>query len=112
MADIYNTSTRLKEALKLRNLTPAELARRSGVDKSAICKYMQGKIHPKSDSLMKLADALMVSPAWLLGVDDTQPKKVNSNTYLADAGIDLSVLTKANRNKLIGYYQGLVDSQK
>lgn len=112
MADIYNTSARLKEALVLRDITPAELARRSGVGRSAICKYMQGKIHPKSDNLMKLADALMVSSAWLLGVDDTQPKKVNNNTYLADAGIDLRVLTRANRNKLIGYYHGLVDSQK
>lgn len=112
MDTLYNISDRLKEALALRNITQAELSRKSGVDKSAICKYMKGDIKPKSESLVAIANALGVTPVWLLGLDDTEPPKIYHSSDLDDAGIDLSVLTKANRNRLIGYYHGLVDSQK
>ena len=112
MDNFYRVNERLKEALELRNMTPAELSRRSNVDKGAICKYMQGKTKPKSEALIALSNALHVSPIWLLGLDDTEQPKITPTTDLEDAGIDISILTKNNRNKLIGYYQALVDSQK
>ena len=36
MDNFYRVNERLKEALELRNMTPAELSRRSNVDKGAI----------------------------------------------------------------------------
>ena len=50
-------------------MTPAELARRSGVDKGSISRYLSGKFEPKQSAVHSMAKALNVSPAWLLGYD-------------------------------------------
>lgn len=64
-----NIKDRLSEALKARNMTPAELARRSGVDKGSISRYLSGKFEPKQSAVLSMAKALNVSPSWLLGYD-------------------------------------------
>ena len=60
---------RLNEALKAHNMTPAELARRSGVDKGSISRYLSGKFEPKQSAVHSMAKALNVSPSWLLGYE-------------------------------------------
>lgn len=64
-----NIKDRLTEALNDHNMTPAELARRSGVDKGSISRYLSGKFEPKQSAVHSMAKALNVSPAWLLGYD-------------------------------------------
>jgi transcriptional regulator with XRE-family HTH domain len=64
---IATTSERLVEAMRKKNLTQAELSRRTGIDKSSICLYIKGNYSPKGDKLYKLSLALDVSPAWLSG---------------------------------------------
>lgn len=64
-----NIKDRLSEALKAHNMTPAELARRSGVDKGSISRYLSGKFEPKQSAVLSMAKALNVSPSWLLGYD-------------------------------------------
>lgn len=58
---------RLKEALALSDMTQAELCRSTGISKTAISQYLTGKYLPKQDRLEKLAKALNVSEAWLMG---------------------------------------------
>lgn len=60
---------RLADALKLRDMTAAELSRRSGIDKSSISRYLKGTHSPNSETLLAISSVLKVSPAWLLGVD-------------------------------------------
>lgn len=48
MEDIKN---RLREALELRGMMPVELAKRSGVSKGAISKYLKGTIKPKQGAI-------------------------------------------------------------
>jgi transcriptional regulator with XRE-family HTH domain len=60
---------RLKEALQLRQLRAVDLVEKAGVPKSAISFYLAGKSKPKADRLYKIAQALDVSEAWLLGYD-------------------------------------------
>lgn len=60
---------RLKEALKLRSFSISELARRSGVDKASISRYLSGAFTPKQNAIGAMAEALNVNPAWLLGYD-------------------------------------------
>lgn len=64
---VASTSDRLKEAITLRNIKQSELARITGIDKSSISLYINGRYSPKGDKLYKLASALGVSPAWLSG---------------------------------------------
>lgn len=60
-------STRLREALTVRGMKAAELCEKTGVPKGAISYYLAGKSQPKADRLYKIAAALDVSEAWLLG---------------------------------------------
>ena len=60
---------RLREALDDRSMKPIELAELTDVPKSMISYYLSGKSVPKADRVYKMAQALGVSEAWLLGYD-------------------------------------------
>lgn len=62
-------SSRLKEALAIRNMKPIELSNKSGIDKGSISLYLNGKYTPKSKKIYKMAEVLNVNPSWLLGYD-------------------------------------------
>lgn len=58
---------RLKQALELRKMRAVDLTEVADVPKSAVSFYLAGKSKPKADRLYKIAQALDVSEAWLLG---------------------------------------------
>lgn len=60
---------RLSEAMETRDITAAELSRKSGVTKSQLSHYLSGHYEAKTTILHKLAEALNVSEAWLSGID-------------------------------------------
>ncbi|MBR5865739.1 MAG: helix-turn-helix transcriptional regulator [Alistipes sp.] len=60
---------RLKEALDLREMRPADLCRKTGIPKNTLSNYMKGNTKPKADRVYQIAAALDVSEAWLLGYD-------------------------------------------
>ena len=62
-------SKRLRTALILSGKTQADLSRETGIDTSAISRYLKGTYAPKSTALYKLALALDVSDMWLAGYD-------------------------------------------
>lgn len=62
-------SQRLRTALALSGKTQADLSRETGIDASAISRYLKGTYSPKSTALYKLALALDVSDMWLAGYD-------------------------------------------
>ena len=69
MKDLYIIKNRLNEALKMRDMTPQQLADRSGLYFTSIYRYLHGDRIPKTDSIEKMATALNVSPSWLIGYD-------------------------------------------
>ena len=56
---------RLRETRLRLGLTIVELAKKSGVDPSAISRIERGLRKPKAETLRKLADALGVPLDWL-----------------------------------------------
>ena len=62
-----STSERLKEAMHIRQLKQADLARITGLAKGGISNYVTGRYEPKSDVINKLAKALNCSEMWLWG---------------------------------------------
>ena len=48
-------------------MTTEELGRKIGVQRSAITKYEKGRVDMNIGRLFKIAHALNVSPAWLIG---------------------------------------------
>ena len=60
---------RLDEAMRIRDISAAELSRISKVNEGAISRYRAGKYKASQRSLDKLARALNVSIPWLMGAD-------------------------------------------
>ena len=76
-----STADRLRQALEDADMKQIELSRRSGLDRSAINRYLSGQYEPKQDAIHKMAKVLNVSEMWLWGCDvpkeRTQAQKKN-----------------------------------
>lgn len=67
---------RLEEALKLRDMKPAELARASGVTEGAISQYRKGAYNATQRNLEKIARVLRVPIPWLMGATDSMTVEI------------------------------------
>lgn len=105
MDNIYIIKDRLNEALKLRKMTAAELAKLTGLNKSSVSRYLSGSSIPRSLAIGKMAQALHVSPAWVLGYS------VPMEAEEVKPVMDVNKLSKENYARLMAYYQALIDSQ-
>ena len=65
----FTFATRLKEALAIKGTKQIELSRTTKIDRGTINNYLNGKYEPKQDKLIVIAEALDVSPVWLMGYD-------------------------------------------
>lgn len=61
---------RLEEALSLRNISPAELSKLTGIGEGAISQYRKGAYKASQRNLEKIATALRVPIPWLMGISD------------------------------------------
>lgn len=60
---------RIEKALTIRNMKQSELCKLADVPKSSLCLYLKGAYAPKQDRILKMANVLNVSEAWLMGYD-------------------------------------------
>lgn len=63
------SAKRLKEAMNDRGISQIELSRLSGVGKSAISHYINGRYCPHNKNAVLIANVLNVNPTWLMGFD-------------------------------------------
>lgn len=105
MDNLYIIKDRLNAAMKLRGLNITELAELCGLNKSTVSRYLTGAVIPRSPAIGKMAQALHVSPAWVLGYSVPMEEEKVETT------LDVYKLNKTNRERLMAYYQALLDSQ-
>lgn len=105
LENFYIIKDRLNEAMRLRGLNLSELAELSGLNKSSVSRYLNGKMVPRTPQISKMATALGVSPTWVLGYNVTMDGEEIKE-------IDTSKLSDRNKEKLFVYYQALIDSQE
>lgn len=67
MADTFRN--RLIEAMRIRGIKATDLAEKARLSKAQISQYVNGVYEAKQYALWKLAVALDVSEAWLMGYD-------------------------------------------
>ena len=68
-----NIIARIKMLMAAKEISQAELVRRTGIRASSVSDWLSGKYTPKQDKIDLVAAALGVSPAWLMyGKDDTE----------------------------------------
>ena len=70
-----STANRIKQALHLRNMRQADLVNLTGIGKSSISTYISGEYEPTQKNIYKIAKALDVSEAWLMGLDVPMERK-------------------------------------
>lgn len=75
---------RLQYALDIRNMKQAELASITHIGKSSISTYLTGEYEPKQKNIYKIANALDISEAWLMGYDVPMAKETAAQ--LQDSG--------------------------
>jgi len=73
---------RLNSILQKRNLSQADLSKMTGIRSSSISDWLNGKYEPKQDKISIIADALNISPVWLIGYDDDSASQ--SEGYYVD----------------------------
>ena len=109
MDELVDTfANRLSYALTVRNMKPIELSKITKIDKSKISSYMSGRYKAKTDGLKIIADALNVSPVWLMGYD----VPMEANDFQSLAGY-INVQTK-NLMKRIdspNYFEFIVEDE-
>ena len=125
MADTFRN--RFIEAMRIRGMRQVDVAEKSGLDKAQISQYKTGKYEPMQDALYKLATALNVNVAWLMGHDvPMEVDKVSLEQKVAACEllekcygskayelVELFVkLDDTDRAKLLGYANALLDADK
>lgn len=78
---------RMKEAMELRNISQAEIVKRTGIGKSSISTYLSGEYEPKQRNIYKICEVLNVSEAWLMGHNvpmERHPVQLKNPTITAD----------------------------
>lgn len=66
---MHSIASRLRKAMEIRGVSQTELVKRTGIGKSSISTYLSGDYEPKQKNTYKIAKALDVNEAWLLGYD-------------------------------------------
>lgn len=69
---------RIRKAMDAANKKQADLVRETGLDRGSISSYLSGKYEPKQKAIYKLAKALDVSEAWLLGYEVPMTRTLES----------------------------------
>lgn len=76
-------ANRLKQAMKIKDINLSKLSNITGISKPLISNYLSGNYKAKQQNIYKLAKALEVTPAWLMGYDvDIDDTFITENDFL------------------------------
>ena len=98
---------RLASALEQANMTRADLSRKTGISESLLAHYASGKTTPRRAKLILIANALRVSPAWLLLGEETI--SITSEDTIIEI---YNTLNDEMKKRLINYAQFLEMTQE
>ena len=121
-----NTSTRLKQIMKEKNLRQVDLLEmvkpfcqkyNVKINKSDISQYLSGKVKPGQEKLSMLGMALNINETWLMGYD--VPKEKNFNVESLNLSSEETTLLKRfnkldseDKGKMIDYADLLSSQDK
>lgn len=94
---------RIKQGMKLKNMTQAELCRKAQIDKGSLSHYLRGSYEPKQKAIYSMAKALGVSEAWLLGYDvEMSREKVEVSEKFSSLSNEQKKMVNSLINELAG----------
>ena len=113
------TAARLRAALDEKGLRSQDLANKTGIGKSSISQWINGRNKPSYQSAVKMARVLACDPYWLMGEEKTEPEYIKAYRNAVDFRCDgviielLKVcadLDDRRKDKLLAYAEGLAES--
>lgn len=78
---------RLRLAIDRSGLSQAAVGRKAGIRRQIISDYLKGKYEAKQENIYRLAKALNVTEAWLMGLSDSS-MDTKSNPTEANGNLD------------------------
>lgn len=107
---------RIRKLRQKRNITQVRLGTEIEVSQETISAYESGKVEPKLENLIRLADYLNTSTDYLLGRIDNDAPLIDVANNIVDEQLEellnnYCLLNKLQRNDLI-WYSKVVRSRK
>lgn len=116
MTEKDTCANRIREGLRLRDMSQADLRRLTGIPKSAMSQYCNGGLVPRQDRTFLIANALNVSEAWLMGFDVPLERQTTPASFEEDGRIKDFVnlfdrLTEEQQALIIAQIKGILSEQ-
>lgn len=107
---------RLIEAMQRKNMNSQRLSLKTGIDKSSISCYRSGKYRASTENLFKIAQALGVNEAWLMGSDEVPMDSSHMTAHMYNVNGEYMQHhfehDEAIHNLLIEHYDGADEKTK
>lgn len=104
-------SERIIEGMNIRNMKQIDIIEATGINKGSLSSYISGKYEPKQTNVYKIAKALDVNEAWLMGHDEPM-ERISKNSKYSPSGIDTNNATTYTEQNLLNKYRSLDDKGK
>lgn len=92
-------ASRIREAMNIRGMKQVDLVNATGIGKSSISTYLSGEYEPKQKNIYKIAQALDVNEAWLMG-EDVPMDRTELDRVLEQA----KIMSDENKSFLSSHY--------
>lgn len=109
--NMESIAVRLRRAMDAAGKKQADLVRETGLDRGSISSYLSGKYEPKQKAIYKLAQALNVSEAWLLGYEVPMERSRESKKNDQLAKLVARMRTDEGFYNLVASISGLSESK-
>lgn len=64
-----NFQTRILTMMSILKVSQQDIAEKTGISKSLICRYCNGELNPKVSKVNSIAQAYGIDPLWFMGYD-------------------------------------------
>lgn len=103
-------ANRIRLALDMRGMKQSELVEKTKIGKSSISTYLSGSYEPKQKNIYKIATALDVDEAWLMGFDVPMDRKNISVVF--GKGIKIPVLGRVPAGIPLEAVEDIIDYEE
>ncbi len=107
---------RLLQAMEIRGMKQVDLVEATGLSKPSINQYVKGVYEPKQQALYKIAHALSVNVAWLMGYDvcmeSSSYESLNDESNLKKKGVIINVLGRVAAGIPIEAVEEIIDTEE
>lgn len=101
---VDTTANRMRTAMYKADKKQADIVKETGINRSAISRYLSGEYEPKQDAIHKIAKCLDVSEMWLWGYECPMERPVIQKKN--DALTDIVVRMRTD-NEFLSIIEGL-----